>query len=166
MNDPYQLLIDVLRAAGARYRLIHHRPAGQTTDASAARGHALRLAAKCLVVRVSTGKRTRRYVLAVVPGDRLLDLDRVRDLACGSHAAFARQDIAEDLTGTVSGTIMPFAFRPGLELIVDPALLESEEMFFNAARLDRSVALTTTDYVKLACPRIERIAQELTTQAG
>jgi Ala-tRNA(Pro) deacylase len=30
-------------------------------------------------------------------------------------------------------------------------------LFFNAARLDRSIALSTEDYVRLTEPRIERI---------
>jgi Ala-tRNA(Pro) deacylase len=43
-------------------------------------------------------------------------------------------------------------------LIVDPSLLENDELYFNAARLDRSLVLSTSDYVALARPRIERIA--------
>ncbi len=159
MSDTYAAVVSLLQSGGARYRLIRHRAAGETCEASTARGHPLSQAAKCLVVRVSTGKRTRRYVLAVVPGDRRVDLTRIRDLASGRNAAFARRDIAEDLAGCPSGTIVPFSFRPELELVADPALLAEREVFFNAARLDRSVAMATEDYVKLAQPRIERIAQ-------
>jgi Ala-tRNA(Pro) deacylase len=46
---------------------------------------------------------------------------------------------------------------------VDPALLEDDELYFNAARLDRSMALRTSDYVALARPRVERIAQATTS---
>lgn len=45
-----------------------------------------------------------------------------------------------------------------LELIVDPSLCDVPELDFNAARLDRSVALNTQDYLRLAAPRIARIA--------
>jgi Ala-tRNA(Pro) deacylase len=45
-----------------------------------------------------------------------------------------------------------------LALVVDPSLLENDELYFNAARLDRSMALKTSDYVALAKPRLERIA--------
>jgi hypothetical protein len=34
-----------------------------------------------------------------------------------------------------------------------------EEIYFNATRLDRSMALNTEDYKALAGPRLERIAQ-------
>jgi len=33
------------------------------------------------------------------------------------------------LSGSVSGTILPFSFHPDLELIVDPVLLEHSEIF-------------------------------------
>ena len=56
------------------------------------------------------------------------------------------------------GTILPFSFHPELALVVDPSLLENDELYFNAARLDRSMVLKTRDYVALAKPRLERIA--------
>ena len=31
-------------------------------------------------------------------------------------------------------------------------------MFFNAARLDRSIALATLDYARVVAPRLERVA--------
>jgi Ala-tRNA(Pro) deacylase len=53
---------------------------------------------------------------------------------------------------------LPFAFSPELELIVDPSLLENTELYFNVARLDRSMVLKTSDYLALSKPRLERIA--------
>ena len=73
--------------------------------------------------------------------------------------SFASPAIAERLAGSVAGTVLPFAFSPELELVVDPSLLENDEIYFNAARLDRSMALGTRDYIELAKPRIERIAE-------
>jgi Ala-tRNA(Pro) deacylase len=58
----------------------------------------------------------------------------------------------------VAGTVLPFAFHPELTLIADPSLQKHPEIFFNAARLDRSVALRVIDYVAPAKPRFERIA--------
>ncbi|XVQ07744.1 YbaK/EbsC family protein [Spirillospora sp. CA-255316] len=154
----YERLIDVLDAAGARYRLIDHEPEGRTEVVSALRGNAVAHAAKCLVVMVKVGKKRRRYVLAVVPGDARLDLRAVKELVGGSYAGFAAREKAEALAGSVSGTVLPFAFHPELELVVDPGLLEAPELFFNAGRLDRSMALAVEDYVRVAEPRLERIS--------
>jgi Ala-tRNA(Pro) deacylase len=52
---------------------------------------------------------------------------------------------------------LPISYHPDLALVADPALLTFPELFFNAARLDRSIALATGDYVRLAAPRLERV---------
>jgi Ala-tRNA(Pro) deacylase len=153
----YERLIADLDAAGARYRLIDHPPEGRTDLVSALRGHDVACAAKCLVVMVKIGKKRTRYVLAVVPGDARLDLQAVKTLLGGTYVAFAGRDKAEELAGSVSGTVLPISYHPDLELIADPALLRIPELYFNAARLDRSIALATDDYVRLAAPRIAPI---------
>jgi len=154
----YERLIADLEASGARYRLIDHPPEGRTELVSALRGHDVAQAAKCLVVIVKVGKKETRYALTVVPGDARLDLQAVKALLAGTYVAFAGQDKAEELAGSASGTILPFSYHPRLEVIADPALLAAPELFFNAARLDRSIALATDDYLRLAAPRIAPIA--------
>lgn len=154
----YERLLRQLEAGCARYRLIDHPAEGRTEQASALRGHGLAESAKSLVVRVSLTKRTGRYLLAVVSGHHQVDLAELARLGGGAKAVFAARHVAEQLTGAVSGSIPPVAYDPGLELIVDPALLEHEEIYFNAARLDRSLAVNTADYLRLMRPRIARIA--------
>ncbi len=158
-KDTYQRLIDLLDQHSAHYRLIDHEPEGRTDLVSPMRGNAVGDAAKCMVLMVKLGKKATRYVLGVVPGDAKIDLNAVRDLLGGTYVSFASPDIAERLAGSVAGTILPFSFHPELELIIDPSLRQIDEVYFNAARLDRSVALRTSDYLVIARPRVERIAQ-------
>jgi Ala-tRNA(Pro) deacylase len=158
-QDTYTQFISYLDQHGVPYRLIDHAPEGRTELVSAMRGNALSQAAKCIVLMVKIGKKVTRYVLAVVPGDMRVDLAAVKALLGGTYVAFASQDIAERLAGSVAGTILPFSFHPELELVVDHALLENDELYFNAARLDRSIVLKASDYVELARPRPGRIAQ-------
>jgi Ala-tRNA(Pro) deacylase len=155
-TDVYARLVAELDASGARYRLIEHAPEGRTELVSALRGHALASAAKCLILLVKIGKKQTRYVLAVVPGDARLDLAAVKALGA-SYVAFADTGKAEQLAGSITGTVLPFSYDERLELIADPALLEHGELYFNAGRLDRSVALASDDYLRLAQPRLARI---------
>jgi Ala-tRNA(Pro) deacylase len=157
-NDAYQRLIDQLDAAAARYRLIDHPPEGRTELVSAMRGHDVASAAKCLIVMVKIGKRERRHVLAVVPGDARLDLAAIKAMLGGTYAGFADTPTAERLAGSVSGTVLPFSYSPDLELVADPGLLRVPEIYFNAARLDRSVALTTRAYRRIAAPLVAPIS--------
>ncbi|MYX08665.1 YbaK/prolyl-tRNA synthetase associated domain-containing protein [Streptomyces sp. SID8375] len=157
-HGTYTKLIGLLDERGARYRIYEHAEEGATEAVSALRGNPVEQAAKCLVVMVKLSKKTKRYVLAVVPGDRRVDLGAVKALLGGSYAGFATPEVAERLAGSVSGSILPFSFDEELALVVDPALLEQPEIFFNAARLDRSLALATADYVAIAEPRVEPVA--------
>jgi Ala-tRNA(Pro) deacylase len=162
----YTRLISLLDDAGARYRLIDHPPEGRTLEASALRGHPAPQAAKCMVARIKHSKKLALYALAVIPGDRRADLGRLSDVLGGRKASLAPCQTAETLTGCVIGSIVPFSFNPDLHLITDPDLLSHSELFFNAARLDRSVALATKDYVALAKPRIEPISTPCTHGIG
>lgn len=157
-HPAYDRLIDLLDRETVSYRLIDHEPEGRTEIVTAMRGHPLREAAKCMIVMVKVGKKITRFVLAVAPGDAKIDIEAVKRLKQGTFARFAETSVAEDLAGSVTGTVLPFSFHERLELIVDPEVAASEILYFNAARLDRSLALATKDYLRIARPKIERIA--------
>ncbi|MET8771298.1 YbaK/EbsC family protein [Streptomyces sp. NPDC004658] len=154
----HRRLMDLLDAHAAGYRVIDHPPEGRTVQASALRGHPLRQAAKCLVLRVAGGPAGRGHVLAVVPGDRRVDTDAVAALSGRARAAFADRATAERLTGCASGAVIPFSFDARLTLVVDRDLLDEDEIYFNAARLDQSVALTTRAYRRIAAPLVAPIS--------
>lgn len=162
-EDTYNRLIAFLDQHNARYRLIDHAPEGRTEIVSPMRGNALSQAAKCIILMVKIGKKVTKYILGVIPGDARIDLNVVKALMQGTYISFATSDIAEKLAGSVAGTILPFSFNSELELIVDLSLLKNEEIYFNAARLDRSMALNTSDYIALAKPRIEQIIVPMET---
>ncbi|MFG2945886.1 YbaK/EbsC family protein [Streptomyces adustus] len=157
-HDTYDRLIALLDTARVGYRLIDHEPEGGTEAVCALRGHPASEAAKCIVLRVKVDRRTTRHVLAVVPGDRRVDLDAVRELFGARYAGFSDAETAERLARSVPGTVLPFAFDPGLELVADPDVVARPRLYFNAARLDRSLVISGEDYARLAEPRVERIA--------
>ncbi|UNO41484.1 YbaK/EbsC family protein [Streptomyces sp. MST-110588] len=157
-NLASERLLRLLEEGGARYELLEHAPEGQTVRASALRGHALSAAAKCMIVTVLGGTPAERHVLAVVPGDRRVDLARVAGECGGQRAQLAPRGLAESLSGCVSGSIIPFSFHDELSVLADTALFGEPTLYFNAARLDLSVALASEDYRALANPKIVPIA--------
>jgi len=157
-TSTYQQLIDLLAEHGADYELVDHEPAGVTEEASAARGHPAAWAAKALMLVVKPDRRSRKYVLAVVPGDRRVDLDAVRRYYGARYAGVCETETAEQLAGAVSGTILPIAMHDDVELLADPAVLEQPQLYFNAARLDQSVRLATADWARIARPVLHPIA--------
>lgn len=95
----------------------------------------------------------------MVSGDARVSIDRLKALYDATYVGFAAREVAEQIAGTVAGAVLPFAFDPDLDLIVDPGVVWHPEIFFNAARLDRSLALNTADYIAIARPRVERIIE-------
>lgn len=84
-NTCTRLIAALLNAHCADYKLVDHEPEGATDVVGALRGHPVAHAAKCLLLMAKVDKRTRRFVLAVGPGDqRHLGLDDLLDLV-GIH---------------------------------------------------------------------------------
>ncbi|WP_328671753.1 YbaK/prolyl-tRNA synthetase associated domain-containing protein [Streptomyces sp. NBC_00322] len=156
-NSTYERLISLLDNTTTAYKLIDHEPEGTTETVSALRGHPVSEAAKCLILIVKIDRRVTRYVLAVVPGDRRVDLNAIRTLFAARYAGFCDAATAERLAHAVPGTVLPFSFDPELELVADPDVIAQPRLYFNAARLDRSLSISGADYARLAEPRVERI---------
>ena len=87
-----------------------------------------------MILMVKLGKKTTKYVLAIVPGDRRVRLPAVKTLFGVTYVSFASAEIAERLTGNVGGTILPFVLNGQSELVLvaDPSVGEANELFFNA----------------------------------
>lgn len=159
VSDTYRRLIDLLDRHSATYRLLDHPPEGRTLAASRLRGHEPGAAAKCMVVAVRTPGHPPSFTLAVIPGTHRVNLPAVCRLTHGRRAALAPVPDAERLTGCATGCVIPFSLHAAdLQLVVDPWLLEHEQVYFNAARLDRSVAIRTSDYLLAAHPRLAPVA--------
>ena len=162
MTEPsyptFDRLIALLDEKKARYRVIEHAPEGRTELISPIRGNPLHQAAKCIIVMLKPDKKTTKHVLVVVPGDTKVDFKALKAMYGASYCSFASIENAERLGGSVVGTILPFSFHDELELVADPKILATQEMFFNAARLDRSLCLATEDYKAIARPRVAQIA--------
>ncbi len=159
--DIHQQLIDLLIREGAGFRVIEHVPEGRTEVIAQIRGNRLEQAIKSMVVQVRHGKKDNHYYLANVPGDRRVDLAALAFQLGGDSAAFAPRAKAEALAGCVIGSIPPFSFNEELSVLADPDIQQNEEVVFNAGRLDRSIFMRMDDYIRIARPRLMRIASPL-----
>ena len=152
-------LVALFNQYGAQFRVIEHPPEGRSDLVAAIRGTSVAQGAKAIVCAIE-GAESVRYALAVVPGDRKLNVKAVAQLVGGRKGRFAKPDIAEELTGCVIGSIPPLSFNSALRLIVDAGLLTREkEIAFNAGCLDRSIVINVQDYRRVAAPLVGDIAQ-------
>lgn len=157
-KDIHERLRELLDAQDAAYRVVEHEPEGRTEFIAKIRGNKPEQAIKSIVVQVRFGKKENRYYLANVPGDCRVDLNGMKSLFDADGAAFAPREKAEQLTECVIGSIPPFSFSDQLIVLADPLIFENEEVVFNAGRLDRSIFMKSNDYLRIAHPRLEKIA--------
>jgi len=158
-SNTYEQLRARLDREGAAYRVIEHEPEGRTEVIAKIRGNRIEQSIKSMVLQVRIAKKENLYCLANIPGDCRVDFDGVKKLYGASSVAFAQREKAQDITGCVIGAIPPFSFNDQLRLLADPLIQENEEVVFNAGRLDRSIMMKLSDYLRIAKPELVPIAQ-------
>ena len=138
---------------------IEHEPEGRTEVIAKIRGNEIQQSIKSMVLQVRLKPRENIYCLANVPGDCRVDFEGVKKHFNADSIAFAQKEKAQELTGCVIGAIPPFSFNEQLILLADPLIQENEEVVFNAGRLDRSIMMKLSDYIRIADPILVSIAQ-------
>ena len=155
-------LIQRLLDGNARFRVIHHHAAGTSAEVAKIRGTRPEQGAKAMLCHLKEAPE--RWGLAVLPGHLKIDFRKVGQALGGKKATLASPDEATRLTGCVMGAVPPFSFWPEITLIVDPKLTaENAEIAFNAGRLDTSIVLDSTDYLRIAAPLTIEIANSDST---
>jgi len=96
--------------------------------------------------------------MLVLPGVSRFDVNRVKQLFEAKDIRFATEQEVDDLTiGVKPGGVPPFGNLFGLEVIVDPRLLENEKIIFNAGDKSFSVGMYSKDYLQLVDPQVVSI---------
>jgi len=105
---------------------VRHFPGGTKTaaDAAAAIGCPVAAIVKSLVFMVGE-----EPVVALVPGDRMLDLGRLALLARGGEARRATLDEARAATGFAAGGTPPFGYRRPLRVFADEHLRRNDPVW-------------------------------------
>lgn len=155
----HEQILALLDERHASYRLCEHPAEGRSEQIAKIRGNRPEQAMKAIVVLVKRAKKDVFYSLAVLPGNRMLDLDALKAYYGAPKVIFAPLEKAKELTSCEIGAIPPFTFRPDLPLIVDPLVQQNEEIVFNAGLLQKSIFMKLEDYIRVAEPTFVSIAK-------
>jgi Cys-tRNA(Pro)/Cys-tRNA(Cys) deacylase len=122
--------------------------------AARATGFPLDRTVKTLVVDLGG----RNYCLALLPGDRQLDLKQLAQVFAVKRAMMADTATAERLTGYRVGGISPFGTKQGLPVVMEKRIREYAEVLINAGQRGVMLKMAPTDIVKALGCRVESIA--------
>lgn len=140
---------EFLRGAGVEFVEKQHEPTLTSADSARARGEALSIGAKALVIKTDE-----QYRLFVLPADRKADSQAIKRALGLKKMRFASPAELLELTGLPPGSVPPFGppVLP-LELWVDPALCEQPKIAFNAGSLTTSIIMSAPDYGRVCGAR-------------
>jgi prolyl-tRNA editing enzyme YbaK/EbsC (Cys-tRNA(Pro) deacylase) len=143
--EPVERVAGVLRQSGVEARIEEFPGGTPTADAAAqAAGCALGQIVKSLVFHAGG-----RFLVAMVPGDRRADREKVA-LAVGSRRArVANADEVVAATGFAPGAVAPFPL-PGVErILIDRRLLTQPLLWIGAGSDRHLAAIAPADLVRL-----------------
>ena len=152
-------IIELLNKSGYWYQTFKHEPVRTSEQAAKTRpGFTISQGAKAIIVRVKKSGGEKFFIMLVLPADKRIDFDKVKDLLEVKDIRFAGDDeISKITSGVEPGGIPPLGNLFDLKVIADPHLFENEKIVFNAGDRRFSLAVKSADYHKLVSPRISSI---------
>ena len=135
------LVTDYLTERGVGFEVVPHRRAFTSLQEARAVGVAADQVVK--TVALWTGG---KYVLAVVPAARRLDLRRVREALADPGPRLATEaELQVDFPGYELGALPPLGSLLGVPLLVDPEVLDHELVVFAAGTETESVRVAAAE---------------------
>jgi Cys-tRNA(Pro)/Cys-tRNA(Cys) deacylase len=101
----------------------------------------------------------RNYCLALLPGDRQLDMKQLAQVFAVKRAAMAAAATAERLTGYLVGGISPFGTKQVLPAVMEKRIRKYAEVLINAGQRGVMIKMAPEDIVKALGCRVEAIAR-------
>jgi Ala-tRNA(Pro) deacylase len=145
------------------YRLIPHSEVFTAPELAASIHTPGRRVAKVVLVRADG-----RYVMAVIPSHRQLDLSYFGGVIGASQVSLAKEwEMRELFPDCEVGTMPPFGDLYGLPVYVDESLILEPEIFFQAGSHREVIEMREKDFERLAHPKLGHFVLEpFTTATG
>jgi len=145
-----------LDRAGIDFDLIEHHRTETAGDEARAIGVPLDEVAKTIVV--ASGE---RFIRAVLPASRRLDLHKVRELLDDNRARLAsEEELVLAYPMYELGAVPPFGVPAGDRVLLDRRLAERDSVVLEAGLHSESVRLKTADLLTVSAAEVEEIAEE------
>jgi Ala-tRNA(Pro) deacylase len=99
------------------------------------------------------------YVVAVLPANKKLDLDRAAKLLGGATLRLAKkEEICEHCPDCECGILPPFGSRYAMQTILDSSLAENDEIVFEGNTHQEAIRMKFEEFRRLEEPLVAPIA--------
>lgn len=156
------LVTEYLERKGVPFEAISHEKTYTTIDEARALGIEADAVVKTLLLDTSSG-----HALAVIPGDRRLDMRLVEEVVGDKHAHLAtEQEIERDLPGIELGSLPPLGGLLKMHAYVDPEVLQHETIVFAAGTQTESIKARAEDVFRDEPITVAKITKDFAEQYG
>jgi Ala-tRNA(Pro) deacylase len=149
-------LIDFLDESKVRYEILHH-PEAFTSHELAAIEH-VKGKDRAKVVMVKAGA---EIVMAVLPTDRRIDLEKLGTIMGRPTTKAAEAEFKPMFPDCAIGTMPPFGHLYGVATYLDRSVAEAGKLVFEAGTHSDAIKMKYADYERLAKPIIVDFAVKL-----
>ncbi|MFH1332270.1 MAG: YbaK/EbsC family protein [archaeon] len=154
MNSFSNKVTQFLDSRGVRYRLvIHSKPVFTVEEAAKERGIIKNEMVKSIVV--SDGK---DCFLACVPGDKRLDLDKLRNYLRSGRLSLLRAPDVLKVTGYEVGAVTPLLLKNPLRIVFDLDLRSKMNLSVSTGSHNAGLILSSSDLIGLVNPEFAMIS--------
>lgn len=147
---PLQKLKEFLDQNGIKYVTITHSPTYTAQEIAASAHISGKLVAKTVIVKLDG-----RLAMAVLPADRMVVLDDLREITGSENVQFAHEDEFRHIFPDCEvGAMPPFGNLYGMEVYVAERLTQDEEIAFNAGSHTELIKMDFRDFERLVRPKV------------
>ena len=147
---PAQKLKTFLDTNHTKYTSLVHSPAYTAQEVAASAHITGREMAKTVIVKIDD-----KFAMAVLPSNRKVVLQDLRDIAGTDHVTFATEDEFKRLFPDCEvGAMPPFGNLYGMDVFVAPSLEQNEEIAFNAGSHREVIKMGFADFSELVKPAV------------
>ena len=137
-----------------KYVSIVHSPAYTAQEVAQSAHLPGKEIAKTVIIKVDG-----RLAMAVLPANRKVVIQELRELLNADQAHFATEEEFKDrFPDCETGAMPPFGNLYGMEVYVSPNLAEDTEIAFNACTHAELIQMSYADFERLVCPKTMRFS--------
>ena len=155
MLNPYQEIMHLLITNNIIYKETEHEPVYTSEQAARTIALSIRQIAKSLLLKYEG-----HFVLVVLPGDRMINSKKLKNLLKAKELRFATPDEVKDKMGCEIGACYPFGNIIGIPTYADNSLSKNIIISFNPGLHTRSIEIKWRDYYSLVKPKLTNVSEK------
>jgi len=153
-NEVLEEIKQSLLAEKKEYEIIEHEPVFTSKDAAKARGTDIKQSAKALILKTDKG-----FIQAIIPGDKEVDLHKLKGIAGVKKIEMASADEVKEVTGCSIGSVPPFGNLFNIDVYVDKDLADQKMVAFNAGSHTTSIKIKAKSWLDVVRPKVESFSK-------